>query len=330
MKYLKIIYLSLGIAIFIVILQETNLHEVGQLIRQVGGWGMMVILTLYLLAFITDVASWQLSYEGLPLNRGWFKRLFLIRMVGEAFNRITPFASLGGEPLKAFLLKKYYQVNYQETIISLVLATTIDMIGLVTFLALGFALLLTNNDLGTSFKLFAGLGLISFSTAIFLFFLVQRYQVTSFISNKLGKYPWAKPLESIISLIQDLDNRLASFYTRSHRRFSSVFVLAILNWPLGVLEVYYVLQFLGHPISLQDAWIIESMTQLVRNGTFFIPSSIGTQDGAFLLVSSAITGSRNLGVAIALIRRFREIIWIILGLIVWQLLSRHHSRKYLV
>ena len=59
-----------------------------------------------------------------------------------------------------------------------------------------------------------------------------------------------------------------------------------------------------------DAWIIESVAQMVRTGTFFIPASIGAQEGAFMVISGAITGSPSLGLAVGIVRRLREIIWI--------------------
>ncbi len=79
---------------------------------------------------------------------------------------------------------------------------------------------------------------------------------------------------------------------------------------IGVFETYYALTFLGADVTIRDAWIIEAMAQMMRMGSFFIPASIGVQDGAFVLMCTAITGSPSLGVAVALVRRFREIIWV--------------------
>ena len=53
--------------------------------------------------------------------------------------------------------------------------------------------------------------------------------------------------------------------------------------------------------------------EIVRAGTFFIPGTLGSQEAAFLLATGAITGDPALGVATALIRRVREIVWLILG-----------------
>ena len=64
-----------------------------------------------------------------------------------------------------------------------------------------------------------------------------------------------------------------------------------------------------------------ALTQLVRAGTFFIPASIGAQEGAFVVVFDALTGQAGLGLAAALVRRGRELIWIGLGLVVGWLYS---------
>ena len=44
------------------------------------------------------------------------------------------------------------------------------------------------------------------------------------------------------------------------------------------------------------------------------PADVGTQEGALLLICSAVTGSPTLAVALAAIRRSRDILWIVWGL----------------
>ena len=53
---------------------------------------------------------------------------------------------------------------------------------------------------------------------------------------------------------------------------------------------------------------------MVRSILFLVPASIGAQEVAFVVLAGAITGSPAAGVAVALIRRFRELVWILLGL----------------
>ena len=63
-------------------------------------------------------------------------------------------------------------------------------------------------------------------------------------------------------------------------------------------------------VSWPDALVIEATVQLIRTAAFFIPAGIGVQEGALMLACGAITGSPNVGIAAALVRRFRELVWI--------------------
>jgi hypothetical protein len=63
------------------------------------------------------------------------------------------------------------------------------------------------------------------------------------------------------------------------------------------------------------------VAQLVRSATFFIPASIGAQDGALLIIGAAITGQPSFGLTVALARRIREIVWAVWGLAVFYFLK---------
>ena len=170
MKYLKFIFLGLGFVLLGVILRQTNLQEVWQQITLVGWWGMTLVIIFYFLEFLTDVFTWQLTFKSIPIQPRWTIRLLLIYMVGAAFNRVTPFASLGGEGFKAVMLKTHYQISYKETSASIILTKTLNTASLVFFAIIGFFLLLASPKFSNSFKTFTGLSLAIFSSCILIFF----------------------------------------------------------------------------------------------------------------------------------------------------------------
>ncbi len=86
------------------------------------------------------------------------------------------------------------------------------------------------------------------------------------------------------------------------------------NWLLGMAELMVVMWFLGAPLSLAEAWLIETLAQLVRAGFFFIPASLGATEAVMVLAYDALLGRPSLGFAVALIRRGRELLWIAWGL----------------
>lgn len=95
MKYVKFLYLLFGFVLLGLILQKTDIDAVLQQVTHIGWGGMSVVLGIHSIAFLSDVYAWQLTFKTIPPNLGWLYRLFLVRMVGEAFNQVTPLASMG-------------------------------------------------------------------------------------------------------------------------------------------------------------------------------------------------------------------------------------------
>src|SRR3546814_6608667 len=120
------------------------------------------------------------------LDCRWLYRLWKVLMVGDAFNNVTPLGTIGGEPVKAALLKTHFSVGYREGAASLVLAKTTNLVGLVVFLAAGFSLTLLHPDLPRASKLAAGIGLAIFAASIAGLFFVQRLRIASRAGSWLG------------------------------------------------------------------------------------------------------------------------------------------------
>ena len=320
MRLLKIFYFALGVVLLGFVVAEIDPTEVGVQVAKVG-YGFLVIVGIYFVAFAVDSFSWQMTIRGVPLNRIWAYRAWKLRMVGESFNYVIPAGGMGGEPVKAAMLKTHYGINLQDGAASLILAKTINMIALVIFLIGGFALMIEGRAFPEAYEFIAGAGLLALAVGVFLFFAIQRFSITSLTGTWISRWRFGRRIESVLHHIHDMDERLLDFYTLAKGRFAGALLLALVNWMLGVVEIYYSLVFLGNPITWAEAWIIEAVAQMVRTGAFFIPAAIGVQEGAFLLVCGAITGSAPVGVAVSVIRRIREVTWIIWGFAVGAFFS---------
>ena len=319
-NHLKLTCLLVGVVLLAVVLREVDVGEVWAHASQIG-WGIGVVLGLFMLAFVLAAYSWQLTLPTVPMSFTWLYRFWKVRMVGEVFNYVVPAATVGGEPLKAVLLNKYFSIDYHEGIASLVLARTISLIGLILFLVVGFGFMLTTPGMPESFKLVAGTGLLGLTLATGAFFLVQRMRLLSLTGTWVSSWRVARRLEKILGHIRSVDERFVQFYVLHKARLAGAIGLALINWIVGVFEIYYTMVFLEHPVSIIEAWMIEAVAQMVRAGTFLIPASIGAQEGAFMLVYTVITGSPVLGIAAAMVRRLREILWLIWGALVGVRLS---------
>ena len=273
----KLINLALFLLRFILLVWAINAVDMGKtfdLLIHIK-FGFLALLLLYSLITWLDTLSWKYNFPTDIAKSFKNQNLWVVRLIGDAYNTITPLGTMGGEPVKAHFLKEHYEINFKHTFSSLVINRTTFLTALILFCVPGIFFILHSTDIPTDFKNASLLGLVSFSIIIFLFFLFQ-------ITGTLGKIcQWLisktrQPLfKSFLQNLIQIDKLFSIYYQNSPKRiFISIFY-AFCGWVLGIGEIYLILYFLGFFPSLIHFWIIESMAQLVRAGSFFIPFSIG-------------------------------------------------------
>ncbi len=318
MKAIKILYLLVGVGLLVFVLSQTDLELLWLKLIETG-WGIFFVLVVYAAAFLVDTIAWQFTLPSTRFNFHWLYNLLKVRMVGAAFGKMLPFSAFGGAPIKGFLLKRHYGVGYKEGAASIILVESTHLISMIFFMASGVALILFDSNLPQSYSTFAMISLGALTAGIFGFYIILRLKITSIAGGWISRQPLGRRLEKFLHHLEDFDERLVQFYTGKRAHFFGAMGLNLLNWYMGALEVYIVLYFLGNPISLAESIILETFVELVRAGTFFIPATLGTQEAAFLLATGAVTGQSALGVATAMMRRAREIVWLVLGFAIgWQ------------
>jgi uncharacterized protein (TIRG00374 family) len=318
-KRFMLAMLVLGAVLTGVIVYQTDLGEVWARLRTLGPWGFGVVLLVYLVCTVAQAVSWLLTIHAAPTTPRWLYRVWRVFLVGFALESTTPLAGLGGEPTKAVLLKRHYGLRIRDASASLVLTRTTDLIGQVLFISIGTALMFRSEALPAPYRYAAGAGLALFAVAILLFFLAQKNSALSRVEAWLrGSWLGGRSLSErtlrALAALEDVDRRLVSYYAAERGRFALSVGAAFAEWMLGAFAVDLALDFLGSPVPFGDAVVIESFLVLVRSALFFVPADLGTQEGALVLVCGAVTGSPAAGLALAAIRRARDLLFILGGL----------------
>jgi uncharacterized protein (TIRG00374 family) len=302
-----------ALGLFAWLFTRVDLAGVVTQIVAIGATGFAAIIALYALEFYADVLAWQLL---LPARRGgrlrWSAVLYRVRLLGEAMNVLTPLGGMGGEPVKAMVLKQRHGVTLSLGSASLVLAKTVNVVALTVFLLVGFQLMLDDPRIDALLRLSALTGLLLLAAGILGFVAVQIIGIGRVLAW-LGATRSAR-LRGLLQTLVAFDAHMSHGYRGRPGAVLAALVLGMANWILGALSVQVGSMFMGHPLSFTDAWIIEAMTQMVRAGAFFIPAGLGAQEGIQMLVVSTLTGRPDLGLALALVRRGRELLWLLLGL----------------
>lgn len=285
---------------------------------------LVLILCPMVVVYGLEAFGWRLTL-GSYAQRVGFAKLFAIRMAGESVNVTTPTAYVGGEPLKAYLLKQY-DVPFVEGLASVVTAKTTMTIAQVLFILLGIGLSFW--ILGPSehyvMAALASVGLLAFG--VLLFVMVQKYGLGMGCLRLLQAcgIHW-KFLEARQATLQELDGTIQNFYTNHYRTFYAAIITFFFAWLLETLEVYAILYFLDASVDVLTSVSIAALTVFIKGSTFFIPGSVGAQEAGYVLLLVAYGYPDVTGITFALIRRLREILWIGVGLICLILLKGRES-----
>ncbi|MHB1207816.1 MAG: lysylphosphatidylglycerol synthase domain-containing protein, partial [Rhodospirillaceae bacterium] len=259
MWFLKLLSFAGGVALFAWILHDSDLAAVAEILARFGGVGVAAILINFSIGFVADVIPWLLMFRSLPATGLWLWRLWLVQMVGEALNILMPFGSFGGEPFKALLLKRHYQVTYTEGTTSLLLIQTVNSLAQVPFLLVAVGLVIHRHLLSPTFEniILATSLVISGFMALVLVALHSRF--LAMLHRKLERSRWGGRFDRALRVIEDIEGRLFFFMRESPRRFAVSVSLAFATWMAGAVEMMLIFHFLGYPISFADAWMVEGI-----------------------------------------------------------------------
>ena len=314
MTALRVLLLLVGLALLVVLVVENDPAVVAASVARLS-WRVLVILA-FPMAFVMalDALGWRYAFQH---DRVPFGPLLATRLAGEAFNIVTPTAAVGGEVVKAWLLRD--RVPLEESVPSVIIAKTTITIAQGIFLLLGVALAVA--VLAGSRLLLAMEWLLAAEiVALALFVLVQTRGLVGRSARLLDRLGLRRAIGS--GTAARVDAALAEFYRRQPRRLALSILFHLAAWLLGVLETWLIMWLLDISVSLTTATVIEAFATGIRFATFLIPGSLGAQEGGYVVIFVALGLRGADGVTFGLVRRFRELVWVGIGLVLFALLRR--------
>jgi len=302
---LLLLLAGIGAGIYLIIQHGETVRE--SLARV--GWGFSLYLAASFVIYALDAWAWRLVIaRDQPPISPW--RLFSIRMAGEAVNKVTPLASMGGEPLKAYLLTRC-GIPMGPAAASVAVAKNIMTLAQIAFIFVGIALAIpiAPGKLGTllGFGIFPGL-------------ILSAMIVTGVLDHRLRRSrrgatttPPADAPEAGKANLFQLWSQFADFFWANPGAALASFVAFFLGWAAGALELLAAAYLLGFPLSIHDALAYEALLASVTMATFFIPANAGSQEGGFAFLAPLLN-LPPFGVPLAVLRRCRDVVWVLYGL----------------
>jgi uncharacterized protein (TIRG00374 family) len=306
MRLVRLGLLLCGAALFLWLLASIGPGAVVQAFTDLS-WRLLIILVFpFGLTTLLDTLGWRYAFRR---NAVPFRSLLAARLAGEAFNLTTPTASVGGEAVKAWLVRPWVPIT--EGLPSVIVAKTTIVIGQALFLVVG--LLAAHAALPTDSLVIRGMQwlLVVQVLAVGGFVVVQTGGALRGSTRWLQRIGWRsdRPVETLTQI----NDELAHFYRREPRRLTLSIVYHFLAWLIGVLEPWLILRWIGLPVSLAEAAAIEAFSTGIRFAAFLVPGYLGALEAGHMAIFAALGLGAPAGLSFTLIRRVREAAWTALG-----------------
>lgn len=328
MKYIKILLLAVGAFVLWRTFEGIDWSTASGALRRLDAVHCAFLFGLYAAVYSFNAAGWSFAYPIDLKERITVLEFFRIRLIGETLNNLIPFsASVGGEPVKAEILRRNHGIPLAESYAAILIVHVTFNLSLNLFV------------LGAYWALRGAYDMPAVMTRSVTVFLIVLFAATAFLVWALvsGLFEKSVSLARSLPLIgrklegkadrmRALDVAIRGYFRNPTRLIVST-LFSFAAWMTGLLEVYFGLRWLGSPVSLSQAWFLEAMVQCVRVGTFFIPSGIGSQEAGIVWIFKEAGLPVGVAAAFAVVRRVRELAWFALGLALWASVGDRSATK---
>jgi putative membrane protein len=266
-----------------------------------GGWALPMMAAVHVVQLFFSALAWRSGMGARSLTRG---RVLLIRWVREGVNALLPVAQIGGQVAGARLLVRS-GLTPTQAVAGTILDLTLEAASQLVFTLLGVLLLFELRS-DRHWLAWVGSGLLLLAAGVAGFIIAQRAGLMRLVERGLERLAKQWPGVATWSL-GGLHAELMRLQSR-HGALVRATLLHTTGWSLGALEVWVALRWIGHDVSMADAFVIESLGMAARSAGFAVPGAVGVQEGGFVLVAGLFGISATDAVALSMLKRIREVV----------------------
>lgn len=312
MKIALYLLWAAGFTLFVGLIGYQGLGNVGVAVAA-AGWGLVAVVAYHAIPLLAETFGWLVL---LPTpHRRPLRRLISMRWIADSINKLLPVGTVGGELVRAQQLNRT-SVPGPMAGATVVVDLTAAVLMQLAFALLGLALLVLHGG-ADDVVLGVSVGIGTFGLLLLGFFLAQRAGMFESLARVLERVASGRDWLSLIGSAAKLDRAVTRLYRRRGPFWKSC-AWHFAFWFLGTGEVWLAMHFLGHPVTLLEALILESLGGAVRAAAFAVPGGLGVQEGGFIVLGSLLGIDPTASLSLSLVKRVREYAIGLPGLLVWQ------------
>ena len=321
----RAVSVAAGGAILILVFRDVDFSAMYSRIVNVGYY-FIPIYAVYGIGCLLNTAAWKIILTT-PYKTISFSKLFQIHVAGESMYRFIPVGVVVGEAAKIFLLTKQSRFESPEAVSSLVIRKLLMGLSQGMYIGLGVLLGILLSQGNESVQLvFAGVSVVVLGAFLLIGIKLSRGSFFTWLFSFLRKLPVVGPKAANNKpFFERTDIQLKDFFIRKRRQGVLAFFLFFGGWLTEAFETYLIIAVLGMTVLPYQVMIFEPIVSLTRSLAFFIPGGLGVMDSGYVSAfgSAGIANVATAGAAFILIKRSKELFWIVIGLLSMWLQGRN-------
>ncbi len=305
-----------GILLLISAFSQVNLAEITAALFLFPKEGLLAIFLLNFLAvFLVSAKRWQVILEGQGCAIS-FPKVLRAKMAGFTLSYITPSAMIGGEPIRAYMVKEESECGWERSFASVIIDQAIFFFCLFVAMIAGFLLLAEHFSLPTEVFYFF---LSVFFLAVFLFYILYKRILNrgaedpAFFTYLLRKTRLDRInfVRRRLNSVDITEKSIEKFFHKERACFFQALFWGILETFLDILSVTLTCFYLGHLLDITASFGVFFFLALAN--FFPIPGALGSLELALSFVFGVLGIGSHLGLAFSLVYRLTNIVLCIAG-----------------
>lgn len=301
----------IGLSLFVAVIWRVGLRHILHTINEFSISKWFIVFLFSVIQFCFTTYRWKIILKSQGYNVG-ITKLFISKLVGFSVDYTSPTPNVGGEAIRAYVLKKDTGTPFSQGLASVIIDKLLDFSYALPFTI--FAIFYVLLKFNLSLKIIIGLLLVGGGFIFLMFLFYYRTLKKKVFFSSIIRFLQLHRLSFVakaMDKIGQFEQIIIDFFHQDKKTFYHGLIISFVAGIFAFSGAWLILFFLGLKANILDVLIVGTLTTI----TFILPTpgSVGGTEVGEALIFRMIGFQPEYGIAYVLIFRSIDILKVIIG-----------------